>query len=169
MCSVPPFGELIADTATSAVHLEMRDVYTPDDPLYLDWLAGRPMPEPAIPDWHDLVRAHAARGIRFRRARVVSEPLAPYIRFEHAITGGTNVAAGEDVRWLPRKLARELAMPANDFWVLDGKLVRFGYFAGDGTFIEHELSDEPAVARACVEAFEAVWARAIPHARYRPV
>ena len=168
MGAVPPFRDLIVEATTSAVHLETRDAYTPDDPQYLDWLAGKPIPEPALPDWHALVRAHVARGVKFRRARVVSEPLAPFIRFEHFITDATNVAAGEDVRWLPRRRARELAIPANDFWVLDNRLVRFGYFAGDGTFLEHELSDDPAVASACAQAFEAVWERAIPHDLYRP-
>lgn len=119
MGAVPPFRDLIAETTTSAVHLETRDAYTPDDPQYLDWLAGKPIPEPALPDWHALVRTHVARGIRFCRARVVSEPLAPFIRFEHFITDATNIAAGEEVRWLPRQRARELAIPANDFWVLD--------------------------------------------------
>ncbi len=52
MATVPPFRELIAGTTTSAVHLETRDAYTPDDPQYLDWLAGKPIPEPALPDWH---------------------------------------------------------------------------------------------------------------------
>ena len=40
MAKVPPFGELIAATTTSAVHLEMRDAYTPDDQRFLDWQAG---------------------------------------------------------------------------------------------------------------------------------
>jgi hypothetical protein len=44
MAKVPPFSELIAATTTSAVHLEMRDAYTPDDPQFLDWLAGKPIP-----------------------------------------------------------------------------------------------------------------------------
>ncbi|WP_300613984.1 DUF6879 family protein [Trebonia sp.] len=151
------------------MHLETRDAYTPDDPLYRSWLAGRPVHEPELPDWHALVRAHAARGIGFRRARVVSEPLAPFIRYEHEMTSGTNIAAGEDVRWLPRRLARELLIPANDFWVLDSRLIRFGYFAGDGTFLEHELSEDPGVVSACAEAFDAVWERAIPHTDYKPI
>jgi hypothetical protein len=46
--------------------------------------------------------------------------------------------------------------------------VRFGYFAGDGTYLEDELTDEPEVLRTCAEAFEAVWELAIPHAEYRP-
>jgi hypothetical protein len=169
MPKVPPFSELIATTTTSAVHLETRDAYTPDDRRFQEWLAGKPLPVPANPSWSQLVRDHMARGVEFRRARVVSEPLADYIRFEHAITDEVNVSAGEDVRWLPRRQARELSIPANDFWILDNRLVRFGYFAGDGTFLEHELSDDPATARACAEAFEAIWERATPHAEYRPV
>ena len=153
---------------TSAVHLETRDVYAPSDPPYQDWLAGRPVPVPALPEWRDLVRFHAARGVRFRRARIVSEPLSDYIRYEHYITDASNVAAGEEIRWLPRHQARGLLVPVNDFWVLDDRLVRFGYFAGDGEFVEHELTDDPEIVRACAEVFEGVWEIATPHADYRP-
>ncbi len=103
MAKVPPFSELIAATTRSAVHLETRDAYTPDDPRFVRWLAGEPVPVPGNPDWSDLVRAHTARGVRFRRARIVSEPLADYIRFEYALTSEVNVSAGEAVRWLPRR------------------------------------------------------------------
>jgi hypothetical protein len=168
MATVPPFTELIAAATRSAVHLETRDAYTPDDPRFTAWLAGAPLPVPANPLWSELVRANTARGVRFRRARVVSEPLADYIRFEHAITGEVNVSAGEDVRWLPRKLAPALRVPLCDFWVLDGRVVRFGYFAGNGDFLGDEVTEDPAAAAACSEAFEAVWELAIPHALYRP-
>jgi hypothetical protein len=168
MAKVPPFSELIAATTAAAVHLEMRDAYTPDDQRFLDWLAGKPLPEQANPEWSALVRAHAARGVRFRRARVVAEPIAPFIRFEYEITATVNIAAGEQVRWLPRRRASDLCLPGNDFWVFDDRLVRFGYFAGDGEFLEHELADDPAVVRLCGTAFEAVWKRAVPHAEYRP-
>lgn len=124
---------------------------------------------PALPKWRDLVRFQTARGVRFRRARIVSEPLSDYIRYEHYITDASNVAAGEEIRWLPRRKAGGLLVPVNDFWVLDGRLVRLGYFAGDGEFVEHELTDDPKIARTCTEAFERVWELAIPHADYRPV
>ncbi|HEV3381673.1 MAG TPA: hypothetical protein VG142_11915 [Trebonia sp.] len=168
MAKVPPFSELIAATTTSAVHLETRDAYTPDDPRFTGWLAGKPLPVPANPDWSELVRTHTARGVRFRRARVVSEPLADYIRFEHTITGEVNISAGEDVRWLPRRRATDIRVPLNDFWVFDGRLVRFGYFAGDGRFLGDELTADPAVAAMCAQAFEDVWERAVPHADYQP-
>lgn len=144
---VPPFSELITEATVSARHLEMRDIYTPSDPRFRAWLAGSPIPDPANPQWSALVRQHVERGVEFRRARIVSEPVTDYIRFEHAITAGVNVAAGEQVRWLPRRRAFDLCLPSNDFWLFDDRLVRFGYFAGDGEFLEHELTSDPAVVR----------------------
>lgn len=123
---------------------------------------------PALPEWRDLVAFHTARGVRFRRARIVSEPVSEYIRYEHHITDASNVAAGEEIRWLPRQEAGGLLVPANDFWVLDGRVARFGYFSGDGEFVGHEMTDNPDVVRACAEAFEAVWGAATAHADYRP-
>jgi hypothetical protein len=150
------------------VHLETRDAYTPDDSRFIGWLAGKPLPVPANPEWSALVRAHTARGVQFRRARVVSEPLADYIKFEYAITSEVNVSAGELVRWLPRQSAPGLLVPLCDFWLLDSRVVRFGYFAGNGDFLGDDVTDDHAVARTCAEAFEAVWERAVPHEFYRP-
>jgi uncharacterized protein DUF6879 len=165
--TVPPFSELIAATRRSAAHLETRDGYTPDDPAFAGWRAGKPAAAPAGAAWYDLVREHTARGVEFRRARIVSEPLADYIRFEYESTA-FNVAAGELVRWLPRHTAPGLLVPLADFWLFDDRLVRFGFFAGDGTFLRHDLCDDPEVVRSCAEAFEQVWRRAVPDDQYRP-
>jgi hypothetical protein len=165
---VQPFSELLKDAAATAVHLEMRDEYTPDDPVFLRWHAGTPDADPVYPDWYDLVRTLTARGVSIRRARIVSEPITDFIRFEYDITAGLNIAAGEQVRWLPRRRASDLCLPGNDFWVLDDRLVRFGYFAGNGDYLGEEMSEEPALVRHCASAFEAVWERAIDHADYRP-
>jgi hypothetical protein len=165
--TVPPFSELIAATAHTAAHLETRDAYTPDDPAFLAWEAGTPVPFPAGAGWYDLVREHAARGVEFRRARIVSEPLADYTRFEYD-SAAFNVAAGEQVRWLARQAAPGLLVPLTDFWVFDDRLVRFGFFSGSGAFLRHELCDDPDVVRSCAEAFARVWSRAVPHVDYRP-
>jgi hypothetical protein len=145
----------------------MRDSYTPEDPQFRKWKSGIPRPVPAVPAWYDLVREHAARGVRFRRARVVSEPVSDYIRFEHEATAGLNVAAGEDVRWLPRRRASDLLLPGNDFWLFDDRLIRFHHFDGDGRIVEDELSSDPALISRVMTAFEAVWERAVPHADYQ--
>jgi hypothetical protein len=163
------WDRLINSAVSTAVHLEMRDAYTPDDPVFLDWQAGKlDVSEPAYPEWFQEVRAHTARGVRFRRARIVSEPVTDFIRFEYEITSALNVAAGEEVRWLPRQQASDLCLPGNDFWVFDGRAVRFGYFAGDGSYLGDEAVETASVVALCASAFEAVWERAIPHEEYRP-
>jgi hypothetical protein len=146
----------------------MRDAYTPSDPEFLDWKAGRPRPTPDSPGWYNVVREHTARGVRFRRARVVSEPISDFIRFEYDSTAGLNIAAGEEVRWLSRRRASDLCLPGNDFWLFDDNLVRFHHFSGDGEIVEDQLCSDPAVITACAAAFEAVWGRAVPHAEFRP-
>ena len=151
------------------MHLEMRDVYTPDDPVYLDWKAGIDIdPIERFREWYDLIVATVSRGVTVRRARVVSEPITDFIRHEYEVSSRMNVPAGERLRWLPRRQELDLLLPANDFWVLDDQVVRFGYFAGDGTYLGHEITEDPGIAKICVDAFEAVWARAIDHADYRP-
>ena len=166
---VPPFSELIAATSVSAVHLEMRDAYTPSDPSFLAWQGGPPFDRTEREaSWHRLVGGAGARGVSFRRARIVSEPVTPYIRFEYDVTESMNLAAGEQVRWLPRRHASDLCLPGNDFWLLDGRLIRFSHFAGNGDFLEDELTDDPAAVRLCASAFEAVWERATDHDKYRP-
>ncbi len=104
-----------------------------------------------------------------RRARIVSEPISDYIRYEYDGTF-TNIAAGEDVRWLPRRHTFDLALPGVDFWLFDGTTVIFNHFTGDGQWAEPamELCVDSAVATLCASAFEAVWERAIPHAKYQP-
>ncbi|MEU8570468.1 DUF6879 family protein [Streptomyces pathocidini] len=166
MPNVPSFAELIADCHRSAVHLEMRDAYGVEDEAddFAAWKRGEPSVW-AGPEWLDLVRRTVGRGVAMRRARVVSQPVTEYIRYEHAGTG-LNVEAGESVRWLPRRLASDLALPGNDFWLFDDRLVRFGHFTGDGASAGHELNHEPAVIKLCASAFEAVWERGTPHEEF---
>lgn len=152
----------------SAVHLEMRDGYMLDDPLYVAWQADRTYDVAALDAhaaWVELVRSVVARGVTVRRARVVSEPVSEYIRYEHATTPA-NLSAGEDVRWLPRRQASDIPLPGNDFWLIDDRLVRFGHFDGDGNVQPEEWTEDAAAVALCRTAFEAVWERAIPHEDY---
>ncbi|MFD7501623.1 DUF6879 family protein [Streptomyces sp. NPDC059850] len=164
--------EALEKAQRSAVHLEMRDIYTPDDPDFADWRAGvRFDPAERWQSWFDLVVATVSRGVRMRRARVVSEPVSEYIRFEYDVTERHNVAAGEEVRWLPRRRAADLALPGADCWLIDGEIVIFNHFDGDGNWdpaTGMEVRSDPAMARMVAAAFESVWERAVPHATYRP-
>ncbi|MFD9485054.1 DUF6879 family protein [Streptomyces sp. NPDC059991] len=165
------FDELLARCTRSAVHLEMRDSYAVDYEKgpFADWRAGHRL-DPADRaswwrPWLDLMSETVSRGVVVRRARIVSEPVSEYIRFEHSGTF-TNVAAGEQVRWLPRRRASDIALPGNDFWLFDEQWVHWNHFSGDGSSGGGEVSDHPAAAKLCATAFEAVWERAVPHDDY---
>lgn len=154
----------------SAVHLEMRDSYAVGDEAedFANWKAtGVRDVDPDTVNWKPWVSTVAetiSRGIVMRRARIVSTPVSQYIAFEHAGTP-VNVGAGEQVRWLARRDASGIALPASDLWIFDETTVMFNHFDGTGDWAESplEVTRDPAVVELCRTAFEAVWARATPH------
>lgn len=162
----PALDDLLAVAARRVLHLEMRDHYE-GSPAFVTWLAGEPIDYPAMyGSWLAMARPVVARGVDFRRARVVSEPVSRYVRFEHEMTPHANIAAGERVRWLPRSRASELRLPGNDFWLVDD-VVLFSLFSGDGERVGTVVGGADALAFA-IEAFDAVWALGTDHADYQP-
>lgn len=163
------FGELLGRCQKSAVHLEMRDAYAPTE-RFEAWKRGERINWADRESWwhpyDQLIADTVARGVQIRRARIVSEPVSEYIRWEHYVTYA-NEAAGERVRWLPRRSANGIALPANDFWAFDESLLRVHHFSGDGAVVEDEITQDPAAVKLSVAAFESVWERAIPHDEYR--
>jgi hypothetical protein len=170
--SVPTWPELLGSATRSAVHLEMRDSYAVDyeEGPFAQWRDGF-RHDPADRDswwrpWLDLIQETVGRGVVVRRARIVSEPVSEYTRFLYDGTF-TNVAAGEQVRWLPRRQASDIALPGNDFWLIDDWLIRWNHFTGEGASAGGEMSDDQAAVKLCAEAFEAVWSRATPHDQFK--
>lgn len=151
----------------------MRDAYAvpSEDTEYAAWKTGH-RDDPDDPDswwrpWLTLVQEATGRGVSVRRARVVSEPVSEYIQFEYDGTF-TNVHAGEQVRWLPRRKACDLLLPGNDFWVFDGEILLWNHFSGDGEPQRKQVSRDSSLIEQCAAAFEAVWERGIDHGRYMP-
>jgi hypothetical protein len=167
------FNDLLNAVQHSAVHLEMRDVYGVGDEAddfahwqQTGWRDSDPGSTYWAP-WVDLIQQTKARGVTVRRARIVSEPVTDYIRYEHA-GASVNVHAGEQVRWLPRRRAVDLLLPGCDLWIFDGQQVLFNHFTGQGDWADPplELRTEPELVKQCTDAFEAVWERATPHDQY---
>lgn len=165
----PTFEELLASCGRSAVHLEMRDGYSTSDPAFLAWQThGAIDPLDWYRAWPPLVGDAVARGVLVRRLRVVSEPISEYVRFEHDITATLNVAAGEDVRWLPRRKATTLCFPGNDFWLFDDRVVMVNHFSGTGESSGHEVSHDEELIQLCASSFATTWDQAVPHKEYHP-
>lgn len=169
--TVPTFDELMSACTHAAVHLEMRDSYAVDSEKerIAKWREGHRR-DPADraswwTPWLEQIQQTVSRGVVIRRARIVSEPVGEYTRFLYDGTF-TNIAAGEQVRWLPRRRASDIALPGNDFWLFDRQWVHWNHFTGDGGWAGEEITNDPAAAKLCAEAFEAVWDRAIPHDEY---
>ncbi|MFE1150813.1 DUF6879 family protein [Streptomyces albidoflavus] len=166
--SPPPSAELIMTGERPADVEETRDMdgAPEEDAAFAAFLAGE-RNDLADRDawWNDFHSANAsaaARGVSVRRMRVVSEPVTDYIRFEYACTP-QNIAAGEEVRWLTRRNARGLLLPASDLWIFDDRLVRYSIFSGGGAFVEDLLDDDPATVKSYADACELIWKRATPH------
>lgn len=161
--------EFFTSFRREALHLEMRDSYGTqvEKPHLRKWEDDEPDDIEWLKPWFDTVRRGTEAGKVFRRIRIISEPITDYIRWEH-MDAHLFVEAGEDIRWLPRRLVSAIAFPGNDFWLFDAETVIFSVFAGNGDVVERQLYTDPAVVQLCQSAFTAAWELAIPHRDYKP-
>lgn len=167
--SYPEFQELTASIKHRFVHLETRDAYGTETelPHLARWAAGEPDDLEWLQDWCSTLRGHVSAGRSVRRARIVSEPLSDYQRWSHSIAQPM-VDAGEDIRWVPRRLISSVLIPGNDFYVLDDELVVFLHYAGSGLNVALTTSTDPADVKRCADAFEQVWKLSVRHGDYEP-
>ncbi|WP_020519376.1 DUF6879 family protein [Catelliglobosispora koreensis] len=164
------FEQLLRLFERDSIHMETRDAYGTaiELPHMAMWAAGEHDDLEWLQDWCATVRGHVSAGREVRRARVVSEPLSEYQRWSHSIAQPM-VDAGEDIRWIPRRLISSVALPGNDYYLFDDRLVVFLIYAGNGLAMDRVTSTDPADIRLCRSAFEAVWLHAISHRDYDPV
>jgi uncharacterized protein DUF6879 len=137
----------------TAFRLETLDRYAvpiEEEPVRR-FLAGEPVDLNWLAPYLTLVQQATAAGKRFQRVRVVSEPLTDndYLRYEFAYYPHT-IAAGEEIRILPRAQAEALELPDHDFWLFDSSLVALMRFDREGHLHGVELTDDlQVVARCC--------------------
>lgn len=162
------FDALFADFNDSAFHLEVQDEYcTPDEaePFRL-FLTGQHDDFAWMKPWLRLVRTATAVGKSITRARVVSVPHVDYTRWGLTVAEH-NIAAGEDIRWVPRDLVEPTGLPADDFWLFDERRVVFTVFEPSGRFAGGAVTVDPTIVAYCLEARQRIWDKAIPHRQYR--
>ncbi|MFE7804029.1 DUF6879 family protein [Streptomyces sp. NPDC057430] len=163
---VTPFSEIahvFQEFRHTAWRLETRRGYATDrnSAKWERWKAGADITNEPLDAWRENVAAAIAEGRRFERVRLVDEPPTEGQRFLLA-SGLGNVAAGEDIRNLPRAEAARLNLPDYDFWLFDSKLLARFVFAEDDTTLGVILSEDPAEVAAACQARDAAWHHAIP-------
>ncbi|MEV6306097.1 DUF6879 family protein [Actinoplanes sp. NPDC051861] len=151
----------------SAFHLEVEDSYnTPDESEpFRKFLSGEPDDFEWHKPWLDLVRDVTGAGKRIDRVRIVSTPHVDYTRWGLTVAP-LNIEAGEDIRWLPRRLLNGIDVTADDFWLIDDERVVFTVFTPDGTWSGGVETVDRKIVNRCVQVRDALWKLAIPHADY---
>jgi len=164
------FDALLRTFASTAIHLETRDAYgtSVELPHLATWRAGESDDLAWMQDWCRALRTHVDAGRSVRRARIVSEPLSEYQEWSYSIAQPM-VEAGEDIRWVNRKLVSSIGIPGNDYYLFDDELVVFLHYSGNGLAVDRTASTDPAILRLCRDSFEAVWKVSTSHRDYQPV
>jgi hypothetical protein len=131
----------------SAFRLELLDRYVAADetePLRR-FHSGEPQDPSWREPWAQYVRAALRDGKQMARVHVVDEPLSEYLEFELTCGYPASVAAGEDVRILPRHpWPSHLWLPDRDFWLFDDREAVVMIYDEAGNFIGAETTSDLA-------------------------
>jgi hypothetical protein len=157
----------IFSSSRRAFHLELKDSYNvaDEDEPFRKWLNGEPDSYSWRRDWLTFIREATQSGISVQRVRVASVPHTDYFRWEIALTP-QNMEAGEDVRFLPRELTRDVALPAEDFWLFDDDKLVLSIFSADGRTGMFARETDPGIVVQYRAARDQVWPRALPYSEY---
>jgi len=135
----------------SAFRLELLDGYVAENELEpLRRFRSGQRQDPAWREpWAQYVRAALRDGKQMARVHIVDEPLNEYLEFEFTCGYPANVAAGEDVRILPRQVwPSRLWLPGYDYWLFDDREVVAMNYDKLGNFLGAEaIADPPEVER----------------------
>jgi hypothetical protein len=112
-------GQALADFVPGYEHtafrLETRERYNEAEEAeeVRRFLAGEP-DYAWNEEWAAMMKRRTTLGQRMMRVRIVDEPHSDYTRFGLDLAR-VNVAASEDIRYLPQEQAKDLDLPGHDF------------------------------------------------------
>jgi hypothetical protein len=160
------FDNLFRTAEHSVFRLETRDSYegvSYSTAPFRRWLAGEDVDQSWMRPWLDQVSAATASGIWWARVRVVSVPHSDYTRYG-LWACQVNVAAGEDIRYLPRDQASEL--PNCDYWLFDSRTFVACHYDEHDAWLGAELIDDPSRIVQANYWRDAAWHHAVPRDDY---
>jgi hypothetical protein len=161
------FDDLFRTFRRRAFHLEVRDSYQVAEEAgpFRRFLNGESDDLAWHQPWLGLVRATTGAGKGISRVRVVTVPHVDYTRWGLTVAQH-NIAAGEDIRWLPRHLIDPENLTIDDYWLFDDDRVVFSVHDPDGHFAGGAATTDPAIVNRCRAIRDQVWNVAVPHNRY---
>jgi hypothetical protein len=164
LISPAAFGHLFRRFQHSAWRWEAQGAYHQADEVepWQRWRGGIPVVDDLdwLRPWLDDVRAATKAGRAFQRVRKLTDPLTEYLRWQMEVTPA-NIDAGEEIRLLPDHAARELGLPAHDFWIFDETQVAVLHFSPDG-LTGAEIVTEPATVARYKSWRNIAWTAAVP-------
>jgi hypothetical protein len=125
------------------------------EPADLEWLAG----------WHADVAAATAAGRQYRRVRAVSVPFSEYTRFGLAMAE-SNIAAGEDIRYMDRRQYERLGLPGHDAWLFDGARLAVLEFDADDRMLGVDIVTDPIEVSRHRAWRDLAWRHAVPREEF---
>ncbi|MBF6065213.1 hypothetical protein IU500_28425 [Nocardia terpenica] len=157
------FNELFHRAKLEAFHLEVQDTYeTPEESEpFRHFLSGRDDDYAWLRDWLDLVTKTTARGVRIKRARVVTVPHTDYVRWSLQVAW-QNTRAGEEIRYLPRHTIDADKLTADDWWLFDNSVVGFTVFEPSGRWAGAAVTTDSRIVDLARGVKDQVWSAAIP-------
>jgi hypothetical protein len=160
-------AHVFTDFKHTAWRLETRRSYATDrrSEAWARWQAGEDVAHDEPDAWRRNVAEQTAQGKRFGRVRIVDQPPTEGQRFL-LTRAPSNVAAGDEVRYLWRADAERLGLPDFDFWLIDSRtLLRF-VFDDEDTTLGVIVSEDPAEVLTACQARDAAWHFAVPAAEF---
>ncbi|MEV3967698.1 DUF6879 family protein [Streptomyces sp. NPDC050698] len=160
-------AHVFTDFKHTAWRLETRRGYATDrrSEAWTRWQAGEDVAHDEPDSWRRNAAEQTAQGKRFERVRIVDQPPTEGQRFL-LTRAPSNVAAGDEVRYLWRADAERLGLPDFDFWLIDSRTLLRLVFDDEDTTLGVVVSEDPADVLAACQARDAAWHFAVPAAEF---
>lgn len=158
------FDGMFTSLKHSAWRLETRRRYASDEvtDTYRQFARGEAVDWDLDDAWCVERREQKALGKRFERVRILDEPPTEGQRYL-LDNARRNSAAGEEIRVMPRSLADEHRLPAEDFWIFDSRVVALLHFDEADQMTGVELITNPVDVVRYEQIREAAWHYAVPY------
>ncbi|MFF3518770.1 DUF6879 family protein [Streptomyces sp. NPDC002573] len=166
--SLDEFDRLFTQLEHTAWRLETRRRYASDESTetYAQFTHGEPVNWDGVDaEWCAERQQQVALGKRFERVRIVDHPPTPG-QLYLLDNARRNSSVGERILTLTRAHADQLALPAEDFWLFDSRLVARLNFDDADNLLDVELITEPAAVVRYAMARDAAMHHAIPYVEF---